>query len=219
MRASMSEQHEPWVAEAYKESLRQRSLPVPTRILSGESLSSWIVRTADAHGMSTQQLGAWLMGRGRQIFCEDVDRGSWNALLEALWRATGQASDIMMQGTLRVFEGVLWGEMPRQGVARWVLPIIKYGTLRSGYGVQYCAECLATDEIPYHRLVWRLAFNVTCPTHQILLRDRCNRCHLLSPLPCVCHGRPQCIQALQIACGSKGQSFRLSGLNTKTSST
>lgn len=172
----MGEQHELWPAEIYEESLRRRELPVARMMLSGESLSSWIVRTADAHGMSTQQLGAWLMGRGRQMFGEDVDRGSWDALTEALSRATGLATDVLMQGTLQAFDGVLWGEIPRQGTARWVLPVVKKGTLRSGYGVQYCASCLASDERPYLRLAWRLAFVVACPEHQCLLQDRCDRC-------------------------------------------
>lgn len=134
--------------DIYTGVLRRRALPVARAIFSGESLSSWIVRIADAHGMSTQQLGAWLMGRGRQVFTEDVDRGAWNALVEEMSRATGQATGVLMQGTLRAFEGRLWGEMPRKGATRWVLPVMKKGTQRAGYGVQYCAHCLAADEIP-----------------------------------------------------------------------
>lgn len=172
----MDEQQELWPLDVYAAVVRARTLPVVRRILEGESLSSWIVRTADAHGMSTQQLGGWLMGRGRQVFTEDVDRGSWGALVKALSRATGQATDILLQGTLRAFEGGLWGEMPRQGATRWILPVIKNGTQRAGHGVQYCAHCLATDEIPYLRLIWRLAFVVACPDHECLLQDRCDHC-------------------------------------------
>ena len=165
-----------WPQDAYAAVVRSRTLPVVRKMLQGESLSSWFVRTADAHGMSTQHLGAWLMGRGRQVFAEDIDRGAWDALIQALSRATGQATDILMQGTLRVFEGRLWGEMPRQGATRWILPVIKNGTYRMGYGVQYCARCLATDEVPYLRLHWRLAFVVACPDHACLLQDRCDCC-------------------------------------------
>lgn len=172
----MDEQQELLPLDVYAAVVRARTLPVVRRILEGESLSSWIVRTADAHGMSTQQLGAWLMGRGRQVFTEDVDRGSWGALVKALSRATGQATDILVQGTLRSFEGGLWGEMPRQGATRWILPVIKNGTQRAGHGVQYCARCLATDEIPYLRLIWRLAFVVACSDHECLLQDRCDHC-------------------------------------------
>lgn len=172
----VDEQQELWPLDVYAAVVRARTLPVVRRTIEGESLSSWIVRTADAHGMSTQQLGRWLMGRGRQVFTEDVDRGSWGALVNALSRATGQTTDSLVQCTLRAFEGGLWGEMPRQGATRWILPVIKNGTQRAGYGVQYCAHCLATDEIPYLRLIWRLAFVVACPDHECLLQDRCDHC-------------------------------------------
>lgn len=172
----MNEQQELWPKEIYAAVVRARTLPVVRVMLDGESLSSWFVRIADAHGMSTQQLGAWLMGRGRQVFTEDVDRGSWDALVHALSHATGQTRDLLFGGTLRTFEGGLWGEMPRQGATRWVLPIIKKGTQRTGHGVQYCARCLAMDEVPHLRLVWRLAFVVACPLHTSLLQDRCDYC-------------------------------------------
>lgn len=172
----VDEQQELWPLDVYAAVVRARTLPVARRIIEGESLSSWIVRTADAHGMSTQQLGRWLMGRGRQVFTEDVDRGSWGALVNALSLATGQTTDCLVQCTLRAFEGGLWGEMPRQGATRWILPVIKSGTQRAGHGVQYCAHCLASDEIPYLRLIWRLAFVVACPDHACLLQDRCDHC-------------------------------------------
>lgn len=172
----VAEQHELWPGQIYGEALRRRALPVTRSLIAGETFSSWFIRLADAHGMSIQQLGYWLMGRGRQVFGEDVDRGAWGLLLETVAVAAGQPMGTLVAGTLRSYEGVLWGELPRQGTARWVLPIVKRCTLRDGYGVQYCPECLATDHAPHLRLVWRLAFTVACPEHQCLLLDRCDRC-------------------------------------------
>lgn len=172
----MAEQRELWPAQIYDEVLRGRSLPLTRSMLAGESFSSWFIRMADAHGMSVQLLGSWLMGRGRQVFGEDVDRGAWRLMLETVSIAAGQPLSSLLGGTLRSYEGVLWGELPRQGTARWVLPIIKRGALRDGFGVQYCSECLATDETPHLRLEWRLAFCVACPVHRCLLLDRCDRC-------------------------------------------
>lgn len=151
-------------------------LPVTRPLLSGESLSSWIVRIADLHGMSVQQLSAWLMGRGRQAFNDDVDRGAWTELLEALARATNQPVATLRAGTLLAYEGLLWGELAPQGPARWLLPIVKRGTFRTGFGLQYCAACLAADAVPHMRLHWRLAYVVACERHGCLLRDRCDRC-------------------------------------------
>jgi TniQ len=53
----------------------------------------------------------------------------------------------------------------------------KAGTKRKGYGMQYCAACLASDRQPYLRLHWRLAFLVQCPMHREMLFDCCAYCH------------------------------------------
>lgn len=152
--------------------------PLPVRFSrqEGELTSSWIVRVADAHGQSVQSLGYRLVGRGRALFGEDVDRGAWTELLQGLARVTLQPLDDLYLGTLKAFEGFLWGSLPKQGPARWVLPIIKRGTARIGFGQQYCCECLATDRFPYLRQTWRLAFMTCCPIHRRWLLDRCPIC-------------------------------------------
>ena len=172
----MTDQRELWPLELLENARRRRALPICPALFPDESLSSWVVRLADAHGMSVQALGSWLMGCGRQIFGEDVDRGAWDELARALCDATGLARSELIAATLLGFEGALWGEMSRRGPVRWVLPIVKSGTFRSGYGVQYCPVCLATDPVPYFRLQWRLGFVVSCPLHGCLLSDRCERC-------------------------------------------
>lgn len=172
----MQRQEDLWASELYESTLRQRLLPVRLAPQDGESLSSWIVRLADAHAMSVQALSAWLMGRGRQAFGEDVDRGAWHELLEALVSCTGVEPAGAHETTLKSLEGALWGSIATNGPARWVLPIGKVGTHRTRYGVQFCAACLSTDEKPYLRLRWRLAFHVCCPVHHCLLSDRCGHC-------------------------------------------
>lgn len=126
--------------------------------------------------MSVQQLGYRLMGRGRALFGDDVDRGAWGELFTQLAHAAQQPQYDLYRGTLLRFEGTLWGSLASHGPARWVLPIAKTGTLRQGYGIQFCAACLAADREPYLRLNWRLAFNVWCCVHRKLLADRCCIC-------------------------------------------
>lgn len=170
-------QGELWPAQLVDEALKRRRLPLTRSLIDGESFSSWFIRLADAHCMSVQQLGFWLMGRGRQVFGEDMDRGAWACMLEAVSAAAGQPLARLVAGTLRSHEGLLWGELPRQGPARWVLPIVKRSTQRDGFGVQYCPQCLATDQVPHLRLAWRLAFSVACIEHGCRLLDRCDRCY------------------------------------------
>lgn len=43
--------------------------------------------------------------------------------------------------------------------------------------MQYCQQCLATDDAPYFRRQWRLASRVSCFAHGCGLRDRCPACH------------------------------------------
>lgn len=151
-------------------------LPVPLPRLEGEALSSYVVRLADVHGQSTQAFGFWLLGRGRSIFGEDIDRGAWPVLVERLAYSTCQPVANVYGGTCKVFDSHLWESVPANGPARWILPIVKCGTHRKGFGQQYCPECLASDERPFLRLGWRLAFHVWCPVHRHLLRDRCAAC-------------------------------------------
>lgn len=40
----------------------------------------------------------------------------------------------------------------------------------------YCPLCLRSDEIPYFRLAWRLAFVTHCPIHHCRLRTVCPNC-------------------------------------------
>ena len=167
---------EKWQLELYQTLLRQRSLPVYSPRIDEEAISSWIVRIADGLGMSSQRLGFWLFGRGRQLFGEDIDRGAWQELISALSVATRQPEEDLCNGTLRIYEGRLWGTLPRNGPARWILPIAKRGTAWNGHGVQYCPHCLASDAKPYIRLTWRLSFVVCCPKHHCLLSDRCWKC-------------------------------------------
>ncbi len=151
-------------------------LPAHTSIQPDEAFSSWVVRVAERHGMSVQFLNHWLMGRGRQLFTEDVDRGAWQDFHNRIAKVTGLQSDEIRACTLRRYEGALWGILPLHGHARWVIPLGKHGTARHGFGLQYCAKCLRDDETPYLRLTWRLACSVCCPLHGELLCDRCPCC-------------------------------------------
>lgn len=151
-------------------------LPAHTSIQPDESFSSWVVRVAERHGMSVQFLNHWLMGRGRQLFAEDADRGAWQDFHHRIAMVTGLQPDDIRESTLRRYEGILWGILPLHGHARWVIPLGKHGTARHGFGLQYCAKCLRDDETPYLRLRWRLAFSVCCPIHGELLSDRCPCC-------------------------------------------
>lgn len=62
------------------------------------------------------------------------------------------------------------------GKAQFLLPLGVFHRIRTAPGQQWCPQCFATDERPYWRKAWRLAFNTTCLKHGILLADRCQDC-------------------------------------------
>ena len=47
-------------------------------------------------------------------------------------------------------------------------------TLKSSFA--WCPECLRTDSVPYHRLLWALHPVTVCPTHECPLLEICPRC-------------------------------------------
>ena len=117
-----------------------------------------------------------MLGRGRSLFGDDVDRGRWTELIKVFAQRAVLPIETVVATTLRSYEGVLFGELPENGPARWVLHIGQAGTHRRWSGLQYCSQCLADDREPYFRLTWRLAFCVWCEQHRIQLRDRCPTC-------------------------------------------
>lgn len=78
--------------------------------------------------------------------------------------------------TLAAYEGILFECFKRSGELPWVMPIVKRGRNRLGYGMQFCPQCLATDEKPYYRRLWRLSCMVICPVHGCYLHDCCPEC-------------------------------------------
>lgn len=77
---------------------------------------------------------------------------------------------------LSAYGGLLWPSYPPKGPLAWVMPIGRYGRRRRGHGQQFCRKCLAEDENPFFRRRWRLAFNVLCERHAIMLDDACRIC-------------------------------------------
>jgi transposase-like protein len=76
--------------------------------------------------------------------------------------------------TLTSYEGWLGEEVGYH--APWVLARHLRVRPQRRFGLQYCPSCLVSDEVPYFRRHWRLAFVVLCPTHRVLLLDRCQKC-------------------------------------------
>ena len=143
---------------------------------SGESLSSWLCRTAEASGVLPQQL-LNLCFPGSRSWSLDLDRPISTDWFESLATATGQTAENLRRLSLPVLETLIV-ERSKVTSARtpWVIPLARNQDGKAR-GSQFCPECLAQDEWPYLRLQWRLAFVTVCPVHpEWVLLDCCPAC-------------------------------------------
>lgn len=156
--------------------LTRQLWPIRYKPLPDELLSCWLIRLAHGHGLKVQTFGNLLFGQRRQVWNRDVDRLGPSWLMEELSRRTGTPLALAERTCLRTLEGELFPQFKLSGALPWVLNMGMYHRKRSAYGQQFCPLCLKSDEVPYYRRTWRLAFMTICPTHDVLLHDRCPGC-------------------------------------------
>ena len=150
--------------------------PAHPKPLPEELLTSWIVRVAEANAIKLQTLSWMLFGNGRSPWNRDVDRSAPLWLVQALCQHTGTSDQLILDTTLLSYRSRLYSRSQISGQLRWILPIRSYGMQRKSFGLQFCPECLATDQIPYFRKPWRVALFTYCPEHRIALHDACPGC-------------------------------------------
>lgn len=150
--------------------------PIRYKPLPDELLSCWLIRLAHGHGLRVQTFCNLIFGNARQVWNRDIDRLAPVWLIEELIRCTGTPRDEAYGTTLHVFEGTLFPKMKETGSLPWVQPLMMVHRLREGRGQQYCSACLAEDEVPYFRKIWRLSLSTYCREHRCMLRDHCEAC-------------------------------------------
>lgn len=142
----------------------------------GECLSSWIVRCAQHNGLKAQTFCVQNFGHEHQIWNRDIDRLAPKWLLIAMAEKTGTAKSTTFKTTIKFYENRLYPKLHPASQLRWIIPLKLYHRQHNGFGQQYCPKCLAQDDEPYFRLMWRIAFYTFCPIHQTKLYDRCYAC-------------------------------------------
>lgn len=150
--------------------------PAHPKPLPDELLSSWFVRVAEANEIKLQTLSWLLFGYNRSPWNRDIDHIAPPWFAEAVCMHTGIGYDEVYRTTLDGYFTRLYPKRRSSGQLRWVLPIISYGAMHQGYGMQFCPACLAQDAAPYFRKQWRLALFTYCPIHGCALHDACPIC-------------------------------------------
>ena len=156
--------------------LSGKVLPIHPQPLPGEIFSSWYCRVAQDNFLKLRTLEVKLWGREKQIWTRDIDRSIDDITLEQFARACGTTLERARETCLQSYEGVLFQEHNPIAHTDWILPLGVYHRKRRRSGIQFCAHCLAMDEIPYFRKSWRLALNTFCDLHGVMLHDSCPEC-------------------------------------------
>lgn len=139
-----------------------------------ELLSSWLTRTAFAHGYPlTTFISMFLKHDGSALSRIDIDFKEDLTLFETLELKSKLSYKQISRMSLRSEEGYLFESdhglyPPKQ--------IRKLKDKRTHYGLMFCPKCLAEDAHPYYRKQWRYHFYNACTKHKVFLIDRCGSC-------------------------------------------
>lgn len=150
--------------------------PIHLKPLPDELLSCWLVRLAHGHGLKVQTFCNLIFGNKLQVWNRDIDRLAPAWLVDELAAKTGTPREVAYAATLRTYEGAVYRSFKASGALQWIQTLKMYHRKRTGYGLQFCGQCLSEKPFPYFRKHWRLSFMTVCPKHQTMLHDRCPQC-------------------------------------------
>jgi len=144
------------------------------KILPNELLSSWLSRTAFAHGRTLSLFTTtYIKNEGANLSRIDLDFRYDEQLFNLLSNKSQLSTSDILKMSIRSEEGYLFScneclYPPKQ--------IRKLLDKRTHFGLMFCPLCLQTDKVPYFRKQWRYLFYNACPKHQVYLVDRCGKC-------------------------------------------
>lgn len=150
--------------------------PLTSPILPDELFSSWLVRTAHAHGClpNTLTSAVW---PGSRAWSVDLDRAHRWARMDVLASFTGLSEQAISASTLWPIIQRLHPNAATQRTQNlpWILPLGYRNRSRAG-GLLCCPRCI-TGPVPHYLLQYRLAWHTVCPWHRLLLIDHCSICN------------------------------------------
>lgn len=151
-----------------------RRWPFKLSPIHDELLSSYLVRSAHAHGLSPHRFARFYLPR-ENIWNRDIDLHANPSLIIEI--AFGASLDTELVRSMTLSELVpghpVDGSIRNSG-SRWCTCLGTQLRSHTRYGLQYCPDCL--DSCPAFLRSWRLSFVFACVKHRQILEDRCGRC-------------------------------------------
>lgn len=117
-----------------------------------------------------------IFGSAKNLLAQDLDNYAPTRVVERIALGTMRSPDTISGCTFEGYAGTLVAALNLKGRNPWLLPTTINNNRRRRRGLQYCPGCLSSDDKPYYRRRWRLAFVTSCTTHGQLLRDQCPHC-------------------------------------------
>lgn len=141
-----------------------------------ELMSSWIVRLAHLQRIKLESFCYRSWGRGAQIMTGDTDLYPHEVVIRKLALHTGASIEQVQATTFQPFAGMLFADIPSNGLTQWVTYFGSRKVLPRAQGLSFCPLCLAKDDEPYCRRIWRTAFATVCSVHKVRLLQNCPHC-------------------------------------------
>lgn len=143
--------------------------PIHPKPFDGEVLSSWLTRIAQGHGMTLTSLRRACLPK-LPGHLTDIDLDSDPLLFTAISELTSVNPGEIQRMGYTLDEGITFARRIRS-VPEWIIPV----TRDDDAPIAFCPSCLATDNVPHYRKLWRYAFAPICPVHGPML-ERCPTC-------------------------------------------
>lgn len=144
--------------------------------LPDELLSSFLCRLAVGMDLKPITFLNTVFGSRKNLLAQDLDNHAPERIIERVSAGTQRSGYELADCTLPSYVGTLLTTHNSRGRNPWLLPTTIDNNIRHRFGLQYCPACLAEDERPYYRKIWRLGFVTACTRHGKGLHDRCSRC-------------------------------------------
>lgn len=156
--------------------LSGRVWPIHVPPKEGESLTSWLVRSAIYHFSVPSTFFAKTVPCKPDAWKQDLDIKSHPEILQAISEKCCQEISVVEGLTISSFiQSIYVPSASSTALPRWVGPMRIRRATAHHYGLRACILCLR--ESAFYKSKWRFSFFIVCPAHSIRMIDECQYCN------------------------------------------